>query len=234
MDADDRFHVTFVCTGNICRSPMAEKIFAEHLRREGLDDRVRVSSAGTHGWHVGSEADPRTDAVLQRHGFPAMVYLISGMLGQPSSWFAQDGRATPPLMSAERVRQLRREGIDFGSHSASHVKLAEQSGERIRDEVTRSKRELEDVLGEPVAHFCYPYGSHDLRAVEAVAEAGYRCATTCVRAPATSADDPLTLPRKAVSWGDNLLGLFWRLHMKNTPKQAPIRRPGQSFARLPA
>ena len=70
MDADDRFHVTFVCTGNICRSPMAEKIFAEHLRREGLDDRVRVSSAGTHGWHVGSDADPRTDAVLQRHGYP--------------------------------------------------------------------------------------------------------------------------------------------------------------------
>ncbi|UVT27458.1 low molecular weight phosphotyrosine protein phosphatase [Rhodococcus pyridinivorans] len=49
---------------------MAEKIFAEHLRREGLDERVRVSSAGTHGWHVGSEADPRTDAVLQRHGYP--------------------------------------------------------------------------------------------------------------------------------------------------------------------
>jgi len=70
VDANDRFHVTFVCTGNICRSPMAEKIFAEHLRREGLDDRVRVSSAGTHGWHVGSEADPRTDAVLERHGYP--------------------------------------------------------------------------------------------------------------------------------------------------------------------
>ncbi|MEU5843200.1 low molecular weight protein-tyrosine-phosphatase [Rhodococcus sp. NPDC047139] len=70
MDADDRFHVSFVCTGNICRSPMAEKIFAEHVRREGLDDRIRVSSAGTHGWHIGAEADPRTDAVLQRHGYP--------------------------------------------------------------------------------------------------------------------------------------------------------------------
>lgn len=63
-------HVTFVCTGNICRSPMAEKIFVEHLRRAGLGDRVRVSSAGTHGWHVGADADPRTTAVLQRHGYP--------------------------------------------------------------------------------------------------------------------------------------------------------------------
>ncbi|WP_280336101.1 low molecular weight protein-tyrosine-phosphatase [Nocardia wallacei] len=63
-------HVTFVCTGNICRSPMAEKIFAAHLERAGLADRVRVSSAGTTAWHVGSDADPRTTALLRRHGYP--------------------------------------------------------------------------------------------------------------------------------------------------------------------
>ncbi|KAF0961399.1 low molecular weight protein-tyrosine-phosphatase [Rhodococcus sp. T7] len=63
-------HVTFVCTGNICRSPMAEKIFAEHLRREALDDRVMVSSAGTHGWHVGREADIRTNETLKLNGYP--------------------------------------------------------------------------------------------------------------------------------------------------------------------
>jgi peptidoglycan/xylan/chitin deacetylase (PgdA/CDA1 family) len=167
---------------------------------------------------------------LSKYGFPAMVYLISDLLGQPSSWFAADGRATPPLMSPARIRQLRGGGIDFGSHSASHVKLAEQPTERIREEVKRSRAALEDVLGEPVRHFCYPYGSHDRRAVEAVAEAGYSCATTCVRSPATAADDPLTLPRKAISFGDNLIGYFWRLHMKNTPKQVPIRREGASFA----
>ncbi len=63
-------HVSFVCTGNICRSPMAEKIFAEHLRRAGLTDRVRVSSAGTMSWHTGADADPRTTATLRRHGYP--------------------------------------------------------------------------------------------------------------------------------------------------------------------
>lgn len=63
-------HVSFVCTGNICRSPMAEKMFAVHLYREGLADRVRVSSAGTDGWHVGEDADDRTNATLRRHGYP--------------------------------------------------------------------------------------------------------------------------------------------------------------------
>ena len=64
------YHVCFVCTGNICRSPMAEKVSAEHLRRAGLDHRVRVSSAGIGGWHAGDPADPRTEDVLRRRGYP--------------------------------------------------------------------------------------------------------------------------------------------------------------------
>lgn len=168
--------------------------------------------------------------VLRRHGFPALVYLISDLIGQPARWLAADDLATPPLMSAERIRQLRGEGVDFGSHAVSHVRLAQIDTTAIRAEVRDSKAALEDVLGEEVRHFCYPFGSHDRRAVDAVAEAGYASATTCVRAPATPADDPLTLPRKAISFGDNLIGYFWRLHVKNTPKHDFIRRDGQTFA----
>lgn len=60
----------FVCTGNICRSPMAEKIFSSELDRAGLADRVRVSSAGVGPWHVGDPADERAVEVLRRHGYP--------------------------------------------------------------------------------------------------------------------------------------------------------------------
>jgi protein-tyrosine phosphatase len=62
--------VTFVCTGNICRSPMAEKMFADQLRRRGLSESVRVTSAGTGDWHVGSGADVRAARVLRAHGYP--------------------------------------------------------------------------------------------------------------------------------------------------------------------
>lgn len=62
-------HVTFVCTGNICRSVMAEKMFADQLRRRGLGDAVRVTSAGTGDWHVGSGADDRAARVLRAHGY---------------------------------------------------------------------------------------------------------------------------------------------------------------------
>ncbi len=63
-------HVTFVCTGNICRSVMAEKMFADQVRRRGLGDVVRVTSAGTGNWHVGSCADERASKVLREHGYP--------------------------------------------------------------------------------------------------------------------------------------------------------------------
>ena len=61
--------LVFVCTGNICRSPIAEKVFRHELERAGLADRVEVSSAGTGGWHVGSPADDRAAALLRAHGY---------------------------------------------------------------------------------------------------------------------------------------------------------------------
>lgn len=64
------FHVSFVCTGNICRSPMAALVFADHVHQEGLDDVIRVSSAGVGPWHVGEPADTRARQILAEHGYP--------------------------------------------------------------------------------------------------------------------------------------------------------------------
>ncbi|MGH3243478.1 MAG: low molecular weight protein-tyrosine-phosphatase [Spirillospora sp.] len=61
------YRVTFVCTGNICRSPMAEWVLRHHVEDEGLD--VEVDSSGTGGWHVGDGADERTIAALRRSGY---------------------------------------------------------------------------------------------------------------------------------------------------------------------
>lgn len=51
--------VLFVCLGNICRSPLAQGVFEDVLRREGLEGEVFVDSAGTGHWHVGSPPDDR-------------------------------------------------------------------------------------------------------------------------------------------------------------------------------
>jgi protein-tyrosine phosphatase len=68
-DPRPRLSVVFVCTGNICRSPIAEKVFVHELEQAGLADAVHVSSAGTGSWHVGSPADERATAVLRGAGY---------------------------------------------------------------------------------------------------------------------------------------------------------------------
>nr|WSZ97299.1 low molecular weight phosphotyrosine protein phosphatase [Streptomyces sp. NBC_00857] len=65
------YRVCFVCTGNICRSPIAEAVFRARLTEAGLDGRVEVDSAGTDGWHEGDGADPRALSVLSAHGYPS-------------------------------------------------------------------------------------------------------------------------------------------------------------------
>ena len=67
----EALHITFICSGNICRSPMAEKMFAHQLSERGLDGTVRVSSAGTGHWHEGEPADRRAGHVLREHGYPS-------------------------------------------------------------------------------------------------------------------------------------------------------------------
>jgi protein-tyrosine phosphatase len=68
---DAAFRVCMVCTGNICRSPMAELVLSDLVDRAGLTGRVVVTSAGTGEWHVGEHADPRTVTALALRGYDA-------------------------------------------------------------------------------------------------------------------------------------------------------------------
>ncbi|HEY6864363.1 MAG TPA: low molecular weight protein-tyrosine-phosphatase [Burkholderiales bacterium] len=68
--ASDRpVRVLFVCTGNICRSPTAEGIFLKLVHDAGLDQEIRVDSAGTHGYHVGEPPDLRTCEAAAHRGY---------------------------------------------------------------------------------------------------------------------------------------------------------------------
>ncbi|MGW1211749.1 low molecular weight protein-tyrosine-phosphatase [Streptomyces sp. NPDC002499] len=96
------YRVCFVCTGNICRSPMAESVFRARIAEAGLADRVEVDSAGTGGWHEGDGADPRTVAVLEEHGYEG-EHTARQFL---SSWF--DRLDLVVALDAGHLRALRR------------------------------------------------------------------------------------------------------------------------------
>jgi peptidoglycan/xylan/chitin deacetylase (PgdA/CDA1 family) len=153
---------------------------------------------------------------LQEFGYPATVFLVSQLVGKQAAWLSN--RDQPSLMSAEAIRQLHREGADFGSHAMSHPRLSQLSPQAMREEIFGSKAALEDLLGEAVPDFCYPYGDYNAQARDLVQAAGYRTGLTCIRGAANFSHNPFELTRKAISYGDNLIGLAWKLHFKHARK----------------
>ncbi|TQL46576.1 protein tyrosine phosphatase [Homoserinimonas aerilata] len=69
LDESALFRICFVCTGNICRSPMAEVMFRDMVAKAGHSKSIAVMSAGTGDWHVGERSDERTIATLADGGF---------------------------------------------------------------------------------------------------------------------------------------------------------------------
>ncbi len=70
MSNQKPIRVMFVCAGNICRSPMAEAVFAHLLDESGLSDHFEIASSGTGAWHVGERPHRGTQEVLRKHGVP--------------------------------------------------------------------------------------------------------------------------------------------------------------------
>jgi protein-tyrosine phosphatase len=62
--------VLFVCTGNICRSPMAEEYFRYIVAQVGLSDRITCDSAGVSNEEVGNVTHSGTQSVLRKHNIP--------------------------------------------------------------------------------------------------------------------------------------------------------------------
>lgn len=61
-------NISFVCLGNICRSPLAEGIFKHLVEQAGRSHEFQIDSAGVGGWHAGEPADPRAQATARAHG----------------------------------------------------------------------------------------------------------------------------------------------------------------------
>ncbi len=70
MVRDKAIRLSFVCLGNICRSPTAEAVMRHLVRQAGLTSAIALDSAGLGDWHVGGARDARSTAVGAKRGMP--------------------------------------------------------------------------------------------------------------------------------------------------------------------
>lgn len=116
------FHITCVCLGNICRSPMAEAVIRHRIAAAGLTESITVDSAGTDGWHIGEDADERALATLNSAGYslnhtgrqivaewfdPESAHYADLVLTMDASNYQSVTALAPDEAARDRVRMLR-------------------------------------------------------------------------------------------------------------------------------
>jgi peptidoglycan/xylan/chitin deacetylase (PgdA/CDA1 family) len=132
--------------------------------------------------------------LLERHGFTATVFVVTGAVGGTSAWDADHGDPAP-LMGWDEIRELSRHGVQFGSHAHSHRPLCGLSNAEVVRELLASRVALEEQLGAPPSAIAYPYGDFDAVIAHLAGACGYSLGFTCNPRLAELTDHPLELPR---------------------------------------
>ena len=132
---------------------------------------------------------------LREVGCVAIQYLVPGLWGATNLWDAASGEVQERLMEPAEVREWLAAGHRIGAHTMTHPRLTTLPLPKAREEITASKKALEDLFGLPVDHFAYPFGDYNAAVSDLVQEAGFRTATTTEAGVNGPADSPWRLKR---------------------------------------
>jgi peptidoglycan/xylan/chitin deacetylase (PgdA/CDA1 family) len=170
---------------------------------------------------------------LQKRGFCATFYVVTGYVGKRG------------YMNWQHIAALKRNGMEIGSHSATHRCLLDLGRESIVQELRRSKQVLEDRLGEAVTSFSVPFGFTSQYVINAALAEGYHTVCTSGARLADTRLTPKVYGRYAMRWGETtemftglvrrenrtLLGIMLKEGGKNVCKRVMGREPWLAFRR---
>jgi peptidoglycan/xylan/chitin deacetylase (PgdA/CDA1 family) len=148
-------------------------------------------------------------APLAENGFRAVQFIVANLLGKTNEWDVAMGEASEPMMDAAQVREWLAAGHEIGSHTLNHPHLTRISSSEAAEEITSSRKKLEDLFGRPVHHFCYPYGDWNEAIHDLVREAGYTTASTTDPGVNTAANSPFALKRFTARYPSRNLKAIW-------------------------
>jgi peptidoglycan/xylan/chitin deacetylase (PgdA/CDA1 family) len=170
---------------------ISPELFEEHLQKLKTNGIEVISMADFLAWRRNEKSIPPKSAIitiddgyasaydiarpiLKKHGYPWTYFVYTkfvGTGGKSITW--------------EQLAELRKEGVEIGSHTISHQDLRDTKGKSpeayeqwLREEIVQSKQIIEKQIGGKCSVFAYPVGGHNQRVRELVKEAGYDAAFT--------------------------------------------------------
>lgn len=173
--------------------------------------------------------------VLLPRRVPVLVFIVSDYAGRDNDWELSLGRRPFRHMDWDRLRELERLGVQFGSHGATHRDLTRLSPGDLAYEIEGSKARIEKETGAAPRCFSYPFGRSNAAVREAVERAGYEAAFSLYPPHSNERIDRYALRRNCVYVIDTpwTLGcklsrnpLFWFEEMKcRTINQVAVLTP---------
>lgn len=148
-----------------------------------------------------SEAYP----VLEKFGFTATVFLPTSYIGN-----GNPGLVGKKHLDWAQVRDLRQDGISFGSHTVNHIQLWKADRNAVQSELRESKAMIERQTSKVVETFCYPYWFPEQdrgfvgRIKELLNECGYLCGTGTRIGTSHRSEEKMILKRVPINTADDL------------------------------
>jgi peptidoglycan/xylan/chitin deacetylase (PgdA/CDA1 family)/GT2 family glycosyltransferase len=138
--------------------------------------------------------------VLERMGIPAVLFMVTGRIGQWNTWDTAAGATRLPLMNAEQLTDLVARGWEIGAHTRAHAHLSALRPNALEDELIEARDEIvRSGLPRPRL-LAYPYGEHNVRVRAVAKRAGYAAAFALETARATmDAGNRYAVPRLEVT-----------------------------------
>jgi peptidoglycan/xylan/chitin deacetylase (PgdA/CDA1 family) len=111
--------------------------------------------------------------ILQKYGFVATVFVTTGFVGSQHGW--RDANSVP-YMTWSEAKELATHGFGVEGHTCTHPNLKALAVEKVRQELSDSKLEIEQQLGLPVRHLAFPFGYYNQSVKDVARELGYQSA----------------------------------------------------------
>jgi len=149
--------------------------------------------------------------LMRERAMTGTLFVVADHVGGSNEWDQMKGCPRLELMGAAELEEVAASGWEIGSHGCQHLELAKATESEQRDEIFRSKSELESLLGIAPEFYAYPFGSYTEPVKGMLREAGYRGAVSMFSKAASVTADRFCLRRIMPHRGDSALSFRMKL-----------------------